>query len=99
MPRYAGLTLAIVGFMTLSACTKPLSVVDPATVGMSKEKLGRVDEIVEELIEQKRPAGAAVMIARNGRVCFFNTYGRMDIERDKPMRKDTIFRIYSNRSG
>lgn len=95
MPRFAGLLLTLAGFTALSGCAKPLAVVEPAAVGMSKEKLGRVDEIVGGLIEQQRLAGAAVMIARRGRVCFFNTYGMMDIERDKPMREDTIFRIYS----
>ncbi len=62
---------------------------------MSSEKLGRVDKIVLDLIEEKRLAGASVIVARQGEVCFFETYGKMDIERNKQMQKDTIFRIYS----
>ena len=67
----------------------------PAEVGMSAKKLEEVGDVVTDLIDQKRLAGASVIIARKGKVCFFETYGMMDVERDKPMQKDTIFRIYS----
>ena len=35
------------------------------------------------------------MIARHGKVVYFKSFGKMDLEADKPMREDTIFRIYS----
>lgn len=72
-----------------------LPLAEPDEVGMSAEKLERVDEIVNGLIEKKRIAGASVMVARKGKVCFFETYGMADAERDKAMSKETIFRIYS----
>lgn len=67
----------------------------PESVGMSSEKLKKVDEVVEGLIAKKRLAGGIVMIARNGVVVFTGVYGKMDLEADKPMKADTIFRIYS----
>ncbi|MCH2208438.1 MAG: beta-lactamase family protein [Lentisphaerales bacterium] len=85
----------VVLFLLTFACQSPLTKVTPQSVGMSLEKLKKVDVVVEDLIAQKRLAGASVMIARQGKVCFFETYGEMDIERKKPMREDTIFRIYS----
>ena len=72
-----------------------LPIVRPANVGMSREKLADIEGVVDGLIAEKKLAGASVMIARHGQVCFFETYGQMDIERVKEMRKDTIFRIYS----
>ena len=39
--------------------------------------------------------GAISLVARRGKVVHFETYGSMDVERSKPMRPDTIFRIYS----
>ncbi|QDT97159.1 serine hydrolase domain-containing protein [Gimesia aquarii] len=72
-----------------------LPVVSPTEVGMSADKLVKVETIVNDLIAKKRLAGASVMVARKGQVCFFETYGKMDVERDKEMQKDTIFRIYS----
>ncbi len=72
-----------------------LPLVSPNEVGMSADKLAKVGDIVKDLIAKKRLAGASVMVARKGQVCFFETYGKMDIARDKEMKKDTIFRIYS----
>ncbi len=83
---------SIVGSISQAA---DLPVVKPNVVGLSAEKLDRVSEIINDLVVQKRLAGASVIVARKGQVCFFETYGKMDIERDKAMRKDTIFRIYS----
>jgi CubicO group peptidase (beta-lactamase class C family) len=79
----------------LSSQASELTAVAPSEVGMSAKKLEKVSETVNGLIEKKRLAGASVIIARKGQVCFFETYGKMDIERDKAMTKDAIFRIYS----
>ncbi len=67
----------------------------PEGAGMSSTKLGKVDSMVEDLIQQKKLAGATVMIARHGQVVYFNIFGKMELGSDKPMRRDTIFRIYS----
>lgn len=67
----------------------------PAEVGLSAEKLGKVDAAMEELVAQKQIPGGIVMIARHGKIAHFGTYGMRDIENQTPMEKDTIFRIYS----
>ena len=36
-----------------------------------------------------------MMVARQGKVAHFGTYGLRDREKNLPMEKDTIFRIYS----
>jgi CubicO group peptidase (beta-lactamase class C family) len=50
---------------------------------------------VEGLISQKKLAGATVLIARHGKVVYSKSFGKMDLEKNKPMRDDAIFRIYS----
>lgn len=72
-----------------------ISVVAPADVGMSAEKLAKVDAAMNELVEQKRIPGGIVMIARHGKIVHFKAYGMRDIENELPMEKDTIVRIYS----
>jgi len=69
--------------------------VKPAEVGMSARKLGEVDVAVTKLVTEKKLAGAVVTIARHGRIVLHKPYGQMDIEARKPMRTDTIMRIYS----
>jgi CubicO group peptidase (beta-lactamase class C family) len=63
--------------------------------GLSEERLGRIDNVINEYVDNEGVAGASVMIYRNGQVGYFKTFGVQDVEKDIPMQKDTIFRIYS----
>ena len=67
----------------------------PQDVGMSAEKLGRVSTTVQGLVDEEKIAGASVLVARKGKVVFFETFGMMDKEAGKPVDEDTIFRFYS----
>jgi CubicO group peptidase (beta-lactamase class C family) len=69
--------------------------VAPESVGMSSEKLAQVDKIVQKLVDEKRLAGALVMVARKDKICYFETFGKMNIEKNQPMREDAIVRFYS----
>jgi CubicO group peptidase (beta-lactamase class C family) len=71
----------------------------PESVGLSSEKLHKVDGVIEDMVAKKKLAGAIVMVAKDGIVAFTGVYGKMDLEADKPMRADTIFRIYSMTKG
>ena len=74
---------------------RELSVVKPEEVGMSSAKLAKVDEVLKGFVADGKLAGGIVAIARKGKVVHFGTYGKMDLERDKAMKPDSIFRIYS----
>ena len=67
----------------------------PHEVGLSAEWLGCISSTTQGFIDNGQLAGAVTLVARRGKVAHFETYGMMDIEADKPMQKDTIFRIYS----
>ena len=64
-------------------------------VGLSAEWLEHISSAVQGFIDEGQLAGAVTVVARRGKVAHFEAYGMMDIEADKPMQKDTIFRIYS----
>ncbi|MBL7154742.1 MAG: beta-lactamase family protein [Phycisphaerae bacterium] len=72
-----------------------LSVASPKALGISAEKLGLVKPAVQGLVDDKKVAGATVVVARRGKIAFFETFGMMDIEAKKPMTKDAILRFYS----
>lgn len=59
----------------------------PAQVGLSADRLNRIDAVMREHVQAGRLAGASGLIARNGKVAFRQTWGEM-----KP---DTIVRMYS----
>jgi CubicO group peptidase (beta-lactamase class C family) len=73
-----------------------MDLVSPENVGLSSAGLRRIDEHLRtRYLEGGQIAGALTVIARRGKVAFFSPVGKMDRERDKAMRPDTIFRIYS----
>lgn len=72
-----------------------IPVVAPEEVGMSSQKLARVDETLNGLVEQNRLAGGIVVVARRGKVVHFQSYGMADLEADRPMTNDAIMRFYS----
>ena len=67
----------------------------PEDVGMSSARLGNVTRLVQRYIDDGRLPGALSLVARRGKLVHFETYGRMDDARQKPVRPDTIFRFYS----
>ena len=73
----------------------PSLTASPHEVGLSAERLERISSAAQEFIDEGQLAGAVTVVARRGKVAHFEAYGMMDIEADKPMQKDTIFRIYS----
>ncbi|HEU4726788.1 MAG TPA: serine hydrolase domain-containing protein [Kofleriaceae bacterium] len=70
--------------------------VPPESVGLASEGLRRIDQhLMSRYIEAGKIAGALTVVARRGQLAWCSPLGLMDRERGKPMRADTIFRIYS----
>jgi CubicO group peptidase (beta-lactamase class C family) len=72
-----------------------LPTASPEQVGLYAEKLNQARAAMQKLADDKRIAGSVFVVARRGKVVQFETCGLMDIEAEKPMKCDTIFRIYS----
>lgn len=84
---------AIISQAPLSAAELPTA--QPAEVGLSAEKLGEIDKIMNGFVKDHKIAGGIVLVARHGKVAFHEPYGVMNLETGKLVEKDTIFRIYS----
>jgi CubicO group peptidase (beta-lactamase class C family) len=67
----------------------------PEQVGMSSERLARVDAALEAYVDEGRLPGAVAIVLRSGRVAHVAAVGRRDLEASSPMRQDAIFRIAS----
>jgi CubicO group peptidase (beta-lactamase class C family) len=72
-----------------------IKMVGPEKVGLSSERLARLDKAMREEIDQKRKAGIVVLIARRGSIAHFKPYGMADIESGVKMRTDHLFRLPS----
>lgn len=67
----------------------------PEDLGLSSARLARIGELMQRHIATKTFPGAVALVARNGRIAYFEAFGQMDIDSKKPMAKDAIFRIMS----
>ena len=70
-------------------------VVKPDDVGLSGERLARVDAWREALIRDGKLAGATTLVMRRGKVAHLGCSGLADVERGLAMTTDSILRIYS----
>lgn len=92
MNHYALLALACL--LPAGAATLPTA--RPEEVGMSAQRLERIREAVMRKVEAHELAGAVTLVARKGRVVHFEAHGVMDLERKRPMARDTLFRLASS---
>ena len=85
-------TFSQTGSIQISA---PLSEATPNSVGMSDERLARIDAALNEAIEQNEIPGAVALIARNGKIVYYKPFGMADNSTKRPLKRDDIFRIAS----
>ena len=67
----------------------------PESVGISTERLNRLDTAMKELVDQKRVSGLVTLLERHGKIVDYNAVGQLDVRKSDAMQKDSIFRIYS----
>lgn len=69
--------------------------VAPNGTGLATDRLERITAVMNDHVAKGHIAGALGLIARRGKIGYFETYGLQDREARVPMRKDAIFRMYS----
>ncbi len=72
-----------------------LPLVSPEQVGLSAARLARISGWMRGWVDSGKLPGMTVCVMRKGQLAFAETYGKADVERNRPMRPDTIVRIYS----
>ena len=72
-----------------------LSDAQPESVGMSSERLKRIDAFLQKSVDQKEIPGAVAIICRNGKIIYQKAFGSADNTAGRVMKTDDIFRIAS----
>ena len=67
----------------------------PESVGMSSERLARIDAMCQEAIAKGEAPGMVALVARNGKIVYHKAFGMADNAANRPLKKDDIFRIAS----
>ena len=83
-------------FSNLSfAQDSPLPEASPESVGLSSDRLNKIDTVFKTGILENKIPGAVIAIARHGKLVYFKAFGMQNTEEGIPMSTDSIFRIYS----
>ncbi|MBM3148669.1 MAG: beta-lactamase family protein [Chloroflexi bacterium] len=92
-------------FSVLAACAKPAATpteaakgfqaVTPEAVGLSSERLNEIGSVLQADVQEGKINGAVLLVAREGKIAYFNSFGYRDEKKTLPMEKDSIFRVYS----
>ncbi|MBL4680506.1 MAG: serine hydrolase [Pseudomonadales bacterium] len=69
--------------------------ITPEDLGISGARLYKIDHLTRRYIEEGKLAGTITLVARKGKIVHLQSQGKMDIEADKAMTEDAIFRIFS----
>lgn len=67
----------------------------PENVGMSSERLARIDAFLQKSVDQKDIPGAVAIVCRNGKIVYQKAFGSADNTAGRMMKTDDIFRIAS----
>jgi CubicO group peptidase (beta-lactamase class C family) len=92
MTRFRG--AAVLLAMSLGSTTAAQQVAAPQSAGMSPERLARIGPFLEQQIARGTLPGAVVIVARSGRVVYFESFGSLQ-RGGAPMPKDALFQLSS----
>ncbi len=101
MKRFISFLLVLFFFTGISAQTKSLqkspllSEASPESVGISPERLARIDRMCEEEVANGNLPGIVSLVARNGKIVLWKAYGMAENQTGRKMERDAIFRIAS----
>ena len=88
--------VAITLFTTTAAwAADALPTTKPEAVGLSAERLKRLEQVLQREIAAKKFPGAVALVARKGKIAYLESFGVRDPNGTAPMTNDSIFRIYS----
>src|SRR3989440_3810663 len=73
----------------------PLVMAEPQRVGVSPERLARIDAMCEEAIKSGSIPGVVALVARHGKIVYHKAYGVADNSAGRALKPDDIFRIAS----
>ncbi|MDB9968684.1 beta-lactamase family protein [Gammaproteobacteria bacterium] len=65
-------------------------------VGMSSERLERINQAMQRHIDAGNIQGAVTVVARRGKLVHFQSHGLMDVPNNRPMTDDNVFIMMSS---
>lgn len=73
----------------------PLAEAPPRSVGMSSQRLSRIDALCQKAVDDGDIPGAVALIACRGKIVYYKAFGLADNTSGRKLQRDDIFRIAS----
>ena len=93
--RVAVLSASFVVLLTSTLWAQGLPTVAPEDVGLSSDRLTRLEHVMQAYVDRGQISGAVTLVARRGGEAHIQAYGAADMGDSRPMEVDAIFRIAS----
>ena len=94
MRRFVTSTLVAVA-LAAGLLSAQQAAVAPASVGVAVDRLERLHKGMQGFVDRHEAAGIVTLVAREGKTVDLHAVGFADIEKNAPMKTDSIFRIAS----
>jgi len=91
--RLPGIALLALAPCMLAA--RELPIAKPESVGMSTERLARIDSLLQRYVTSGQIVNAVTLVIRDGKVVHQGVHGNLDPNAQTPMRADALFRLAS----
>src|SRR5438034_11598950 len=83
----------VVALIITSAWAQPLSSAQPEQVGLSSPRLDRIGQLLKTDVGNGQIPGAVALVARKGRIAYFESVGFRDKETGAPMPRSEERRV------
>jgi len=87
--------LSLVATSTVWAQVGGIPRTSPESVGMSSDRLARISSKMKSYIDEGHLSGTVTAVVRRGKLVYLEAQGLLDMDDQRPMREDALFRIYS----
>src|SRR5882762_4189684 len=88
------LVLALTCLLAVSGWAQ-MPTTSPKAAGFDPARLEVMHATTKRFVDEGKHAGIITLLARNGKIVDFQAYGYRDVEKQLPMERDTICRMYS----
>jgi CubicO group peptidase (beta-lactamase class C family) len=85
----------LLSLLVLQLTAAPVPKGKPEEVGMSSERLQRIEQMLDRRIAKGEMVGAVAIVARKGKIVYLTSRGVMDVETKQPVTPATMFRVAS----
>jgi len=92
---FLGFALSINAQTKSTRNTPGLTEGTPESVGISAERLARIESMCTEVVAKGEIPGVVALVARRGKIVFYKAFGKADNQSGRNLKRDDIFRIAS----